>query len=383
MATWFIVCLIGSSYAYLGYPLLLGVAASVVGLFRGRRQQLPLVFELPTVTLLISAFNEESNIAQKIENSLQLKYPREKLEILVVSDGSNDNTCQIVSRYAMEGVVLKEFSDRVGKTECLNRTVPGSRGSIVVFSDANSHYDTDALMELVRHFVDEDVGFVTGHTKYVQSSEQGIVDSVGLYGRLEAFLKSVETRVSSCVGADGAIFAVRKVLYRPLHPDDINDFVIPLSVVRSGFRGVFEERAFCTEMPSAKYADEFRRQVRITTRTIRALTSNADLMDPLRYGLFAIQLISHKMGKLLTPGFLVVLFVLNSLLIFEGAIYAAIFIAQVLAYSLAVAPMKSPRFFVRLGGLARTFTLYNLAISIGWWNFFRGNHYRTWDTVRK
>jgi cellulose synthase/poly-beta-1,6-N-acetylglucosamine synthase-like glycosyltransferase len=382
MTTWFILCLVGSGYAYLGYPLLLGIAASVVGFFRDKAK-LHAAFDLPTVTLLISAFNEESVIAQKIENSLQLKYPREKLEILVASDGSTDATCQIVSRYAMEGVVLKEFFERVGKTECLNRTVPASRGSVVVFSDANSQYDANALMELVRHFGNADVGFVTGHTKYVQSSEHGLVDSVGVYGRLEAFLKAGETRISSCVGADGAIFAVRKGLYRPLHPDDINDFVIPLDVVRRGFRGVFEERAFCTEMPSAKYADEFRRQIRITTRTIRALICNADLMNPARYGLFAMQLISHKMGKLLTPGFLVVLFVLNALLIFEGPAYAAIFLAQIVTYSVAVVPVKSSGFLGRFGGLARTFTLYNLAISVGWWNFLRGNHFRTWGTVRR
>lgn len=378
----FWLSLAAALYAYFGYPFILLSLAFLLG--KTSKQPSGETKQLPRLTLVISAYNEEGAIEQKIKNSLELTYPRGLLEILVASDGSTDSTSQIVMKYADQGVVLKHYEDRIGKSACLNHTVGAAKGEIVVFSDANSQYDRNALTELVKHFADKDIGFVTGHTKYMKSDDGGMVESIGLYSRIERFTKQIESRFFSCVGADGAIFAIRKCLYRPLHPDDINDLVTPLAVVRNGYRGVIEAQAFCSEGLSAGYSEEFRRQVRIASRTIRAVVSNADLLNPVRYGLFSFELLSHKVGKLTAPFFLALLFFSNALLIPTHSIYLGFFVGQVLLYLSPVEAnlLRGDSAVSKVISVARTFVLYNSAIVVGWLNYIRGKKYTTWTTIR-
>ena len=215
---------------------------------------------------------------------------------------------------------------------CLNETVKLAKDEIIVFSDANSHYDKNALQQLVKHFSDQGIGFVTGHTKYLKSDQGRMVEAVGLYSRVEQFIKQCEGYFSSCVGADGAIFAVRRALFQLLHADDINDLVVPLSIVRKGYRGILEPKAFCTESLAEEYREEFQRQVRIASRTIRAMVKNIDLLNPFKFGMFAFQLFSHKVSKLLMPFFLACLFISNAVLLKSHAIYQLFFIGQISFY---------------------------------------------------
>lgn len=373
----------GVVYAYVGYPALL----YVLGLFAATPVSRNVAAQgscRPSVTLIISAYNEERVIEAKILNSLQLSYPRELLEIMVVSDGSNDGTIEIVRRYQPQGVVLLHIDGRLGKSACLNQAVRVAKGEVVVFTDANSHFKTDALEALAGNFADELVGFATGYTAYVKEENGTLVESVGIYSRIEKFTKQMESRLSSCVGADGAIFAIRKVLYRSLGADDINDLVMPLGIVRSGFRGVLENRAVCSEGMASSFDEEYRRQIRIATRTIRAIWKNRDLLNPVRYGFFAAQFFSHKVLKVLVPFFLLTTLLLSAVLGFEQRVFAFFFWCQVTVYAtgIIIDPLRYRGAGGRMIGVIRTFVLYNAAIAVGWLNFMQGKKYTAWITAR-
>jgi len=372
-------------YAYAGYPVFLRVISLFKGGANGSATAGLASGRLPKVSLLISAYNEESVIEAKILNSLSLDYPRELLEIVVISDGSSDGTNGIVQRYAGRGVVLRHYEGRIGKTACLNKTVPLTTGEIIVFSDANSVYDRNALREMMRHFDDPMTGFVTGWTKYLAGKDEEGAGSLGMYARLELLTKKYESMIGSCVGADGAIFAIRKELYRPLMPHDINDFVIPLTIVQQGFRGALEEKAFCFETTAGSAKGEFRRQVRITNRTIRAVVNNRALLNPARFGIFSFELFSHKLCRFLVPLFLIVLFA-GSLLLGRGnSFYLAAFIGQVVFYVLAGFSGGMERMPLLSGvfSASHAFVMVNLAIFVAWIKYFQGTTYVTWSPTRR
>jgi cellulose synthase/poly-beta-1,6-N-acetylglucosamine synthase-like glycosyltransferase len=253
----------------------------------------------PTVSVIISAFNEEKVIEKKVLNTLELDYPEELIQIIVSSDGSTDSTNEIVSRFTFDPrVALLAFPQRLGKTACLNQTVPHTKGDIILFTDANSMLPANVLSVVVRNFADKNIGLVTGWTKYMS---KGGEEASGIYSRLEQFIKDRESRVSSCVGADGAIFALRRKLYKPLKPSDINDFVIPLQVVSSGCRVVLDPEVYCLEDSAEDEIKEFNRQVRITNRTLQAIFSNMPLLNPAKFGFFSFFLLSHKLIRFLAP----------------------------------------------------------------------------------
>jgi cellulose synthase/poly-beta-1,6-N-acetylglucosamine synthase-like glycosyltransferase len=368
-------------YAYCGYPVLIWLISRLVPSRRHTRDD----SFLPSVSLLISAYNEEGIIEDKIVNALSLQYPKELLDIIVISDGSDDRTNEIVKRFAPKGVALHYYEGRLGKTTCLNRSVPASRGEIVVFSDANSMYDRDAVKHLVANFADERIGFVTGYTRYAADASGGIVTSIGIYAAIEKFTKMAESVVNSCVGADGAIFAIRKKLYTPLRSADINDFVIPLMVIRQGFRGVLEEGAFCVEKTVEDQRGEVKRQIRITNRTLRAIFRNRGLFNPIVYGLFPFELFSHKVAKFLSPFFALILVFCTLALTGAGTGYLLFLAAQLifllfawLGYSAGGEGVLS-----KVSSICRTFVTMNLAIAGGWIQFLRGETYTTWSPVKR
>jgi cellulose synthase/poly-beta-1,6-N-acetylglucosamine synthase-like glycosyltransferase len=370
-------------YSYLGYPLLL----EILSLFKSAVRPAKRPYAQPPVTLLISAYNEEAVIEEKLLNSLASNYPRSLLEIVVVSDGSTDSTCDIVSRYAHQGVKLRHYEGRMGKTACLNRAVPRAEGEIVVFSDANSLYDKEAIRELVKNFSDDRIGFVTGRTLYVSADAKGAAASIGLYSKIEQWIKTLESEIGSCIGADGAIFAVRKELYQPLKAYDINDFVIPLVVIEQGYRGKLENGAFCYEETAGAAKKEFRRQVRITNRTIRAIVNRLYLLNPFGYGLLAFELCSHKVCRLLVPFVMLILLVTDLILSLTDEFYYFTFCAQLLFYLLGgfnYLSFKSKfSFLSRMSSLAHTFIMTNFAILSGWIKYLKGEASVVWVPSRQ
>ncbi len=368
-------------YAYAGYPLMLAAFAACRRRAPEKKGRQP----LPGVSLLISAYNEEAVIEDKIENSLALDYPRNRLEIVVISDGSTDSTDSIVESYREKHVVLKRYEGHIGKTACLNRAVPEAAGEIVIFSDANSVYDEKALLYLVEYFSDDRIGWATGRTEYM-SSAGGTITPAGIYTRIERMTKSLEGRIGSCVGADGAIFAIRRSLYRPLKDYDINDFVIPAKIIQQGYRGILAKNAFCVEKTAPSVAWEFKRHIRITARTLRAILTHRSLLNPFKYPVFSLELVSHKLMKFLVPYALCILFIANSLIaVSEKSVFYTVFlIGQILLYILWFAGSLNVPLSILTGPsrMIHTFFAVNLAIFIGWIKFFRGEKFTTWATGR-
>src|SRR5947208_7220285 len=378
----FWVSLLLVSYAYVGYPAILWLVSRLGGF--GERSPAGQGAYLPSVTMIVSAYNEETVIAEKIENALSLDYPRELLEIVIVSDGSTDRTGEIVLKFVNQGVVLRHYEGRIGKTACLNRALPLAAGGIIVFSDANSTYEKGALKALLHPFQDNTVGFVTGWTRY-GSGNGAAPDSLGLYSRLELMTKELESRLGSCIGADGAIFAFRKELYVPLKDYDINDFVIPLSINQQGYRGVLQREAICFEKDAGSPKEEFQRQVRITNRTIRAIMNYRRLLNPFKFGVLSFELFSHKLCKFLVPLFMVVLLVSNLLLAERGGFFLMALIAQGIFYSLAgyVALVSKAGLLSRIAEAARTFVVVNAAIALAWVKYLQGETYTTWSPTKR
>lgn len=314
------------------YPVVLCFAQS-----RRRTRTIPNA-PLPHVTLVISAYNEAGVIREKIENSLALDYPADRLEIMVISDGSDDGTNEIAREYAHRGVVLRRQEPRGGKSLGLTRFVPRARGEVIVFSDANAMYEPDAIRKLVRHFGDEKVGFVVGHQRYVEEGSPAS-SSESLYWRYETAIKVWEGRVGSVVCGDGAIYAIRSELFEPLREDDINDFYLPLRIVAKGYRGVFDEEAICYERTAEDFAGEFRRKARIVNRSLRAVIRVPAALNPFRVGVFAFQLFLHKVLRWFVPVFLLAALVSSGWLAFYGRVpfYQLLFVAQLVFYANAAA----------------------------------------------
>lgn len=320
METVYALFLFLTLYPYVFYPMLVVAWSRLAG---KKWSQEPVACR---VSLIISVFNEEGVIREKLRNALSLEYPEELLEIIIVSDGSTDRTNQIVTSTTDPRVVLRACPERNGKTACLNRAVPDAKGEILVFTDANAMFPPDTIRKLMRNFSDRRIGLVTGWTKYRKAG--GEEETTGLYARLEKVIKYGESLVSSCVGADGAVFAMRKELYLPLKDYDINDFVIPLNVIGRGRRVVLDPEVYCVEKPSQGEVKEYRRQVRITNRSLGAIWRNIRFLNPLRYGTFALFLFSHKVVRFLVPFFFLGLFCAGFVLSGTSLVYASLVWAQ-------------------------------------------------------
>jgi cellulose synthase/poly-beta-1,6-N-acetylglucosamine synthase-like glycosyltransferase len=364
-----------------GYPMLLAVTCSLT---RRRAEVAELASPASRVVLVVAAYNEEAVIARKLENCLQLDYPRDKLEIVVASDGSTDRTEEIVKTYAARGIVLAKFP-RTGKTGMQNRVARSSRGDILVFSDANALYRPDAIQKLVRHFAAPSVGGVCGQLVY-RVREAAAGRSERLYWDYEKFMKLRESALSSVVGANGSIYAVRRSDYVPIDEGLISDLVEPLALVRSGKRVVYEPDAISEEEPSASYGIEFRRKVRILTRSILGLFSMRELLNPLRFGIFSVQLIMHKLLRFLTPLFLILAGVSLTGLALGGR-YLLVFAVTATGIAVALWVGRAMRSLplnplVRCCHLIYYYLMVNYALMLAWANVLRGRHMTLWSPER-
>jgi len=369
----FFICLFMTLYPYIIFPLI------VVGWSRIRGRNWQQGEGTPFISLIISVYNEEGVIREKIENALALDYPGDMLEVMIVSDGSTDRTNQIVSSFADKRVTLKTY-ERAGKTACLNRAVADAKGEVLVFTDANSMFPTQALGKIARNFSDLEIGLVTGWTKYRRPNSED-EEAPGVYAHLERIIKEGESLLSSCVGADGAIFAIRKALYLNLEDYDINDFVIPLHVLGQSRRVVLDPEVYCLEEPSDGAKGEFRRQARITNRTLGAIRRNLQFLNPLHFGSFSFFLLSHKVLRFLVPFFAVGIFLTSLALLRTSSFYLIIFVSLcffVLVGMVGLLGLARSR----VANLSATFLLTNLAQMVGWFRFATGRTDTLWTPQR-
>jgi cellulose synthase/poly-beta-1,6-N-acetylglucosamine synthase-like glycosyltransferase len=371
-------CLGLVAYIYVGYFVCAFLLASVL-----RRNVSKADIE-PSITVVISAFNEEQEIQATVVNKLSQHYPSDRLDVIVVSDGSTDRTDDIVRKLAdhSEGRVrLLRQEPRQGKTRALNMALSHTSSNIVVFADANSMYAPNALRSLVRNFADPSVGYVTGQMIYTNPAGGGIGGGSGTYMSYENALRVLETRLGSIVGVDGGIDAVRRELYVPMGSDQLPDFVLPLSVVEQGKRVVYESDAKVYEPALADASDEFRMRVRVSLRALWALYDSRHLLNPFRYPLFAWQLISHKVLRYGAFLPIVGLFLLNLMLAVAGQpFYLGFLLLQLIVYAVAAlghfirqTNSKASKLFV-----SYYFVVLNAACGFAFWKLLRGQKIVLW-----
>lgn len=296
------LCLMGiltPAYVYLGYPALLMILNRVLPHRRIETEAIE-----PDVCFMVSCFNEDNVIEKKILNCLALDYPQDKISFVFISDGSTDQTDNIIKGYQDRGITLIRQEGRLGKTSGVNLAMQQTKGDIVVFSDANAMYAPDAVRALVKNFADESVGYVVGAALYSDGEDNAAANSEDTYWQYEIKIKSMESQLASVVGGDGAIYAIRRELYIPLEREDINDFVNPLQIIAQGYRGVFDVEAKCFEETAGDFDKEGRRKERIVNRSFRGLMKVKEVMNPFRTGLFSLMIISHKLLRWLVPFFL-------------------------------------------------------------------------------
>jgi cellulose synthase/poly-beta-1,6-N-acetylglucosamine synthase-like glycosyltransferase len=377
----FWVCLAGVCYAYAVYPLI------VFGLARwfGRcRQVEPLCDdELPTVSLLIAAHNEEAVIEDRLRNALALDYPVDKLEIVVACDGCSDGTAAIVKRYLPRGIRLLDSPQRRGKASALNEAFEALTGDIVLLSDANTNMDSSAARRLVRWFRDPKVGSVCGRLVLTDPETGHNADS--LYWRYETFLKRCEGRLGALLGANGGIYAIRRALFQPIPANTIlDDMVIPLRAhLQSGCALIYDSQAVAYEETAADVRDEFRRRSRIGAGGFQSLSLLGKLMDP-RRGWIAFTFLSHKLVRWLCP-FLLLGMVLSNLLLSQDSFYALVLLGQFVFYALALVMCWVPGQHIGLKMLRMTtmFTSMNAALLMGFWLWVLGGQKVTWQRTAR
>ena len=369
-------------YAYVGYPLLITFLSLLI---HNRVKQKDIE---PPVTLLITAFNEEKDIARKIENSLSLDYPKDKLEIVVASDGSTDATDEIVRSFAKNEagvpVVLHRVEGRVGKTATQNSAVKVCRGEIIIFSDAASMYDRNAIRAFVRNYADPDVGAVSGMYTYevVEGASTGLATKI--FWNLENFIKSRQTKIKTITGCCGCIYSLRRKLYTDLPATIISDLVEPLMILQKGYRIAFEPGANALEETAGKSVDEFKMRIRVIVRGMTGMLYARKLYNPFKYPFVAFQLISHKVMRWLVPVFCIVAFVTNAILAGSSLLYLFLFLGQILFYLMAIMG-----FFLEKKGIHKKvfylplyFCIVNIAALISMFKVLKGENIVTWQTQR-
>lgn len=323
MLTVFIICLSVPAYVFIGYPLILWS----LSLLRGKSPVKKDIY--PKVSLIISAYNEEKVIAEKLQNSLVLDYPKDKLEIIVASEAI-DKTNEIVEHFRNQGVILYGYEQRDDKAATLFKTAPKTKGQIIAFSDANAMYEKDAIKKLVRNFNDERIGCVSGQLKYLNPNNTSTSIGEGLYWKYEIGLKKLESRLFSLLGANGSIFAIRKELYSPMSYDRGDDFELPIRVTQNGHGAVLEPEAISWEKGSDVAQEEFKRKERIIAWNMKScLLLLKECFSKKRY-LLVFQLISHKFLRWLFPIFAMGLLISNIFLL--GLFYRILLILQILFY---------------------------------------------------
>ncbi len=363
-------------YTFFGYPLLLWL----LSLLRRRPHRRAEIF--PSVSLIIAVHNEEAGIARKLQNSLVLDYPQDKLEILVASDGSRDSTAQVVRGFEQDRIRLVELPERRGKHHAQMVARDSSRGEVLVFSDCSIHLQPDALRKIVSNFADPAVGCVSSEDRVLTAKDA--LQGEGSYISFEMWLRRLESRVGSLVGASGSFFAVRRELCGEWHPAQSSDFFVPLHTAERGLRTVVDPESVGEYGLTRSEKAEFHRKVRTIVHGLEVLFHHLPLLNPFRYGLFSWQLASHKLARWMAPFAALALLVASAFLWREGPVYQAALVAQVALYlaglvALAVKGLSSLRPF-RIAGF---FLLGNAATLTAWLQFGLGERYVSWEPTHR
>ena len=364
------------SYAYAGYLL----ALVILSLFRNRTV---LVGDIqPRVSFVITAYNEEARIKDKIENTLKQQYPRERLEIVVASDCSSDSTDEIVRSYASSGVRLIRAPERKGKEAAQKLAVSQTSGEVLVFSDVATTLPPQGIANIVKSFNDPTVGCVSSVDRFVDA--QGNLSGEGAYVQYEMLLRRLETKVNTLVGLSGSFFGARRTVCSPWADDLQSDFNTLLNSMKAGLRGVSDSDTIGYYRNLTDEKKEYQRKVRTVLRGIAVLMRSLPMLNPFRYGLFSWQLFSHKLCRWLVPFAMIVALASNIALATQSVWYRALLVGQTSFYVLAIA-YASCQWMPKsnLFRLPSFFVLVNLSILDAWIRYVRGDRVFRWEPSKR
>ncbi len=386
--TW--ICIFFIFYSYIGYALLVWAYLRIRGKKQNPFRETP-DFE-PAVSLIVAAYNEEDVIRKKIENCLEIDYPRNKLNLVFVADGSTDNTAAIIKQYP--GVELLYRQEREGKVAAINRAMSLVRTEYVVFCDANTFLNRECIREIVKHYQDERIGAVAGEKKVIAPDgvNKPVKDGEGAYWKYESELKKIDSDFYSVVGAAGELFSIRTQLYEPLPADILlDDFIISMNICRKGYRVIYEPRAYAMETPSLTMKDELKRKIRISAGGFQSILILRDLLNIFKYGRLSFLYISHRVSRwVLCPVLLPVLFFCSFIISLNSdydvnRIYHILFFAQVAFYSMAIAGWVLSKKGIRnsVFYIFYYFVFMNLALYKGFFRFISKKQTVLWEKAQR
>lgn len=376
--TIFWICLVGASYSYFLYPILLWIIVAAAG----RRRSLAVGGDPESISVIIAARNEEMKIAAKIENTLALQSPRARVEIFVASDASDDGTDSIVQRYSNRNVRLVRSPSRRGKEYAQALAIEACSGDVLVFSDAGTTVPPDGLVQLERAFKDPGVGAVSSVDKFF--TEGAKVEGEGLYVRYEMWLRGLESDGWGLVGLSGSFFAARRKICEGWDTLSPSDFNTALNCARAGVRAVSDRSVIGIYRNLANPSREYQRKVRTVLRGITAIARNPGVMNPIRYGMFAWQVWSHKILRWAVPFFLIGMLISSATLALHSRFFAALLGAQAVFYGVAlVTHLRGGEAWFGLQRLIYFFVQVNIGILDAVLRYLMGQRMATWQPSKR
>jgi poly-beta-1,6-N-acetyl-D-glucosamine synthase len=376
-------------YSYIGYGILLYILVKIkVYFFSNENVHQPDPAYEPEITLIVAAFNEAGFIEQKIQNCLELDYPSAKLKLIFITDGSDDTTPEIISRY--NRILLLHLAERKGKLAAMNRAIKYVETPYVIFSDANSLLNPSAVREIAKHYADPKVGAVAGEKKIISGNKDSAVAAgEGLYWKYESFLKKLDSKFYSIVGAAGELFSIQTALFHELPGDIIiEDFVQSLQLCMAGWQVRYEPNAYATEAASPSMREEQKRKVRIAAGAFQSMVILKSLFNVFRYPALSFQFISHRILRwTLCPVCLIICFILNILLVWmnSGLFYIVVLLVQTVFYAMALVGwifawrnIKMKAFYIPY-----YFLFMNLSVFLGFFRFIRKKQTAVWEKANR
>ncbi|NIJ53660.1 glycosyltransferase family 2 protein [Dyadobacter arcticus] len=374
-------------YTFLGYGIVLYVLVRIRRALKGRRLAPGVDQEFPTLTLIIAAYNEEGIIEEKIKNTLELSYPAGKLKLIFITDGSSDRTPQIVSAYKQ--IKLMHTPARSGKILAVHRAMHEVDSEVVVYTDANTFLNREALLLIARHYADPTVGAVSGEKRVMQDVVSDATAGEGFYWKYESTLKKWDSELYSVVGAAGELFSVRRSLYKEVEPDTIlDDFMISMRIAQQGYRIIYEPDAYASELSSENIQEELKRKVRIAAGGIQSILRLPALLNPFNHPMLSFQYISHRVLRwTITPFLMILALILNILIVARGGgwFYGLILAAQFSFYTLALAGwiLETRKIKVKALFVPYYFCVMNYAVIAGIRRYIKGSQSAAWDKAKR
>jgi len=370
----FLTVLFLTFYSYFGYP----ISLQIICCLRNKQNIREGIY--PHVSLIITAFNEEERIKEKLENSLKLIYPPNKLQILLASDGSNDKTNEIALSFSEQGVELLEMKERGGKENAQKEAVAHARGDIFVFTDVATILEPNALCEIVSNFADPTVGCVSSEDRLI--GQNGKPSGEGIYVRYEMWLRRLESRVNSLVGLSGSFFAARKEVCNDFSGKVQSDFRTLLNSIKLGLRGVSDPHSVGYYLDLSDEKREVERKIRTVVRGLTVFWEHTEFLNPFRYGLFSYQYFCHKLLRWLIPFFLIIILITNINLAFNSLLFQLLLCGQIVFYSLGIYGWMTQRSkgFLKV---PMFFFIVNAAIFIAWFKYIKGERIILWTPSQR